>query len=227
MYLKLSEFDYNYFVKKHFVLNFALGVLALLGFSTIFSLSTCFIKILFILSYIFYFYFCIFLYIRARVKPDALLYAQHRFWSSYLTSFSFLLIALSISLNVAEIYFWSYIVIYILFHILIRFEMKTIQNNKKNLHDLTRDFNQKEGGLYGFIFSLTRYEYKINGWTIFFSFILVQVVLVAVLKGIFKITAPYELYIIPGVFFFISGFALYNMGLKMYLPYIILQEEVQ
>ncbi|WP_151869799.1 hypothetical protein [Acinetobacter sp. TUM15509] len=227
MYLKLSEFDYNYFVKKHFVLNFALGVLALFGFSTIFSLSTCFIKILFILSYILYFYFCIFLYIRARVKPDALLYAQHRFRSGYLTSFSFLLIALSISLNVAEIYFWSYIVIYILFHILIRFEMKTIQNNNKNLHDLTRDFNQKEGGLYDFIFSLTRYEYKINGWIIFFGFILIQVVLVAVLKGIFKITAPYELYIIPGVFFFISGFALYNMGLKMYLPYIILQEEVQ
>ncbi|WDZ49752.1 hypothetical protein LF296_10415 [Acinetobacter vivianii] len=105
--------------------------------------------------------------------------------------------------------------------------MKTIQNNKKNLHNLTQNFNQKEGSLYDFIFSLTRYEYKINGWIIFFSFILVQVILAAVLKGMFKITAPYEFYIMSGVFFFISSFALYNMGLKMYLPYIILLEEVQ
>ena len=228
MSIKISEFDYQYFVKKHFVLNFVLGILAFLGFVSVFGLTTYFIKIFFIFSYIFYFWFCIFLYIRARVKPDALLYAQHRFWGSYLTSFSFMLIALSISLNVDEIYFWSYIIIYILFYILIQFEMRAILDNKKNLHHFIQDFNQKEEvSLYDFIFLLAKCEYKVNGWMIFWGFILVQVTLIAVLKGIFEISAPYELYVMPGVFFFISSFALYTMGLKMYLPYNVLKQEIQ
>jgi len=50
---------------------------------------------------------------------------------------------------------------------------------------------------------------------------------IAVLKEILKISAPYEFYIMPGIFFFISSFTLYNIGLKMYLPYSVLKEEVQ
>ncbi|NIE98375.1 hypothetical protein F3J02_18110 [Acinetobacter sp. Tr-809] len=228
MSIKISEFDYQYFVKRHFVLNFALGVLAFLSFITIFDLSTYFIKILFISSCLLYFLSCIFLYMRAKTKPDALLYAQHRFIGGYLTSFSFLLVALSISLNVGEIYFWSYIVLYILFNILIRFEMSAILDGKKHLSDCTGYFNKKEGvDLYDFIFLLTGRECKINGWLIFFGFILIQIALIAILKQILKISAPYEFYIMSGTFFFISCFILYNIGLKMYLPYSVLKEEVQ
>ncbi|ENX60876.1 MULTISPECIES: hypothetical protein [Acinetobacter] len=228
MSIKISEFDYQYFVKNHFVLNFALGVLAFLSFITIFDLSTYFLKFLFISSCLLYFFFCIFLYRRAKAKPDALLYAQHRLLGGYLTSFSFLLVTLSVSLNVGEIYFWSYIVLYILFNILIRFEMSAMLDSKQYLNEFTKGLNKKEEvDLYGFIFLLTRYECKINGWLIFFGFILIQMVWIAVLKEILKISAPYEFYIMPGIFFFISSFTLYNIGLKMYLPYSVLKEEVQ
>lgn len=105
--------------------------------------------------------------------------------------------------------------------------MKAILDNKKNLHHFILDFNQKEEvSLYDFIFLLAKCEYKVKGWMIFWGFILVQVALIAVLKGIFEISAPYEFYIMSGIFFFISSFALYNMGLKMYLPYSVLKQEV-
>lgn len=106
--------------------------------------------------------------------------------------------------------------------------MRTILDNRKNLHHFIQDFNQKkEVSLYDFMFLLAKCEYKVNGWMIFWGFILVQVTLIAVLKGIFGISAPYEFYVMPGVFFFISSFTLYTMGLKMYLPYSVLKQEIQ
>lgn len=63
MSLKISEFDHQYFVKNHFMLNLALGVLGFLGFLTIKDLNYYYINTFFTVFYILYFIFYILLFV--------------------------------------------------------------------------------------------------------------------------------------------------------------------
>jgi len=226
MSIKLSEFDYKYFVKNHFILNVALGILGVLGFVTIKDLGSYYLIYFFLISYILYFVFCIFIFIKARNKSDVFVYAHHRYLSCYLSSFCFFLISLSIALNLGEIYFFSFIFLYVLFFIFIFFFNKKSLQYKEYWSILDREFYSEENiELYDFFFLISKYKYKNSNFSIFIAIVISQIAFVVVMNEILKIPSAYEFYIMSGIFLFISFFIIVNMKLNVIYPYCFLKQK--
>lgn len=225
MSLKISEFDRQYFVKNHFMLNLALGILGLLGFLTIKDLSFYYVNTFFIIFHILYFIVCIFFYCRIKRMEDIVLYAFHRVMSSFLNALVFFVISLTISMNLGVKYFLGYVVLFLLVAIFIFMKWKTLLLKQDYIEVLSDKYFSKDSvSLYDFFFSISNLKYGSSKVSVFFALIFSQIAFVVVMNGLLKIHASYEIYIVVGLFFFISCYILYNMGVNVILPYSFLKK---
>ncbi len=225
MSLKISEFDRQYFVKNHFMLNLALGILGFLGFLTVKDLSFYYVNIFFIMFYVLYFIICIFFYFRIRRVEDIVLYAFHRVMSSFLNALIFFVISLTISMNLGVKYFLGYSVLFMLVAIFIFIKWKNLLLREDYIEVLSDKYFSKDSvSLYDFFFSISNLKYGNSKVSVFFALILSQIAFIFVMNGLLKIHASYEIYIIVGLFFLISCYILYNMGLNVILPYSFLKK---
>lgn len=225
MSLKISEFDRQYFVKNHFMLNLALGVLGFLGFLTIKDFNYYYVNTFFTIFYTLYFIFCVFFYFKVKGSEDIILYAFHRVMSSFLNALVFFVISLTISMNLGVKYFFGYVLLFILVAIFIFVNWKSLLLREDYTEVLIdKYFSKDDVSLYDFFFSISNLKYGSSKVSVFFALIFSQIAFVVVMNGLFKIHASYEIYTIVGLFFLISCYILYNMGINVILPYSFLKK---
>ncbi|ENW79840.1 hypothetical protein F909_02944 [Acinetobacter sp. ANC 3929] len=232
MSLKISEFDHQYFVKNHFMLNLALGVLGFLGFLTIKDLNYYYINtfftvfyILYFIFYILYFIVCVFFYFRIKTSESIVLYSFHRVMCSFLNALVFFVISLTISMNLGVKYFFGYVLLFILISMFIFVKWKALLLKEEYIEVLTdKYFSKDDVSLYDFFFSISNFKYGNSKISVFLALIFSQIAFVLVMNGLLEIHASYELYIIVSLFFLISCYILYNMGVNVILPYSFLKK---
>lgn len=225
MSLKISEFDRQYFVKNHFMLNLALGVLGFLGFLTIKDFNYYYVNTFFTIFYVLYFIVCVFFYFRIRGAGDIVLYAFHRVMSSLLNALVFFVISLTVSMNLSVKYFLGYVFLFILVAIFIFMKWKALLLREDYTEVLTdKYFSKDDVSLYDFFFSISNLKYGGSKVLVFFALIFSQIAFIVVMNGLLKIHASYEIYTIAGLFFLISCYILYNMGINVILPYSFLKK---
>ena len=121
--------------------------------------------------------------------------------------------------------FFGYILIFIIFAIFIFIKWKNLLLRKNYVVVLTdKYFSNSDVSLYDFFFSISTFKYGNSKISLFFALVSPQIAFVLVMNGLLEIHASYELYIIVGLFFLISCYILYNMGINMILPYSFLKK---
>lgn len=93
MSIKVSDFDYQYFIKQQFMINFVMGVL---GFGLVFGLSNSIIKYIFYIFYILYVFAVIFIYMKYKDGRDLILFSKHRIFGHYFVGSIFMVLALNV-----------------------------------------------------------------------------------------------------------------------------------
>ena len=90
MSIKVSDFEYQYFIKQQFMINFVMGVL---GFGLVFGLSNSIIKYIFYIFYILYVFAVIFIYMKYKDGRDLILFSKHRIFGHYFIGSVFIVLA--------------------------------------------------------------------------------------------------------------------------------------
>ena len=93
MSIKVSDFDYQFFIKQQFILNIAVG---LLGCLLLFSLTISSVSYIFFIFYILYFVSVIIVYIKYKDGRDLIFFSKHRIFGHYFVGSIFMVLALNV-----------------------------------------------------------------------------------------------------------------------------------
>lgn len=86
MAIKLSDFDYSFFIRQQFILNLAMGVV---GYLFLLTISSSYEKIILNIMYLIYFVVVLYLFFSCKSSQDIFKYSIHRIFGHYLVSFIF------------------------------------------------------------------------------------------------------------------------------------------
>lgn len=215
MSLKLTKFDFEFFIKKQFILNFAIGVF---GYLFALTINKGFEKNVLHLIYIIYFLLIIFSYIKLKKNHDAISYSKHRILGHFFVSLVFSIIGSTLLLELNSILLYSGILFY--FVLVLFFYLN--KNKRKFNYDslfLKKINDPNDVSLYEFYEFFDEVVNKKNKFTPILVFLGMQVGLIVFLNGFLKIDQYYGPFIIVAIFFLISFYILNKTFFYLIVPY--------
>ena len=224
MSIKVSDFDYQYFVKQQFMINFVMGVL---GFGLVFGLSNSIIKYIFYIFYILYVFAVIFIYMKYKDGRDLILFSKHRIFGHYFIGSIFIVLALTI-LSELGIF---YLIVGVIFTFLLIFTIHFFNRNidkdfyfgiLKNQYDKVQ-----EESLYSFYQTIDEYKNKSTVLSVIVTTFVTQIAFILVLNKVVLIPVDYEIPIMATIFFIIAGFILNKVKLYLMVPFIFLKKNIE
>lgn len=215
MSIKLTKFDFDFFIKQQFILNLAMGVF---GYLFVLTLKPGMEKILLNFIYFIYFLLVIFFYIKLRGRKDYISYSKHRIIGHFFVSFVFFIIGTTLLVEIYPIFLYFGIILYF---ILVIFFYNT--NNKKN-HNYDITFIEKinssnEVSLHEFYDHLDVIVNKKNKFSPILVFLGMQVGLIIFINGFFSIDQHLGAIFIVAVFFLIAFYILNKIFFYLIVPY--------
>ena len=221
MSIKVSDFDYQYFVKQQFMINFVMGVL---GFGLVFGLNNSIIKYIF---YIFYIFAVIFIYMKYKDGRDLILFSKHRIFGHYFIGSIFIVLALTI-LSELGIF---YLIVGVIFTFLLIFTIHFFNRNidkdfyfgiLKNQYDKVQ-----EESLYSFYQTIDHHKNQSTVLSVIVTTFVTQIAFILVLNKVVLIPVDYEIPIMATIFFIIAGFILNKVKLYLMVPFIFLKKNIE
>ena len=218
MSIKVSDFDYQYFIKQQFMINFVMGVL---GFGLVFGLNNSIIKYIF---YIFYIFAVIFIYMKYKDGRDLILFSKHRIFGHYFIGSIFIVLALTI-LSELGIF---YLIVGVIFTFLLIFTIHFFNRNidkdfyfgiLKNQYDKVQ-----EESLYSFYQTIDHHKNQSTVLSVIVTTFVTQIAFILVLNKVVLIPVDYEIPIMATIFFIIAGFILNKVKLYLMVPFIFLKK---
>ena len=221
MSIKVSDFDYQYFIKQQFMINFVMGVL---GFGLVFGLSNSIIKYIFYIFYILYVFAVIFIYMKYKDGRDLILFSKHRIFGHYFIGSIFIVLALTI-LSELGIF---YLIVGVIFTFLLIFTIHFFNRNidkdfyfgiLKNQYDKV-----EEESLYSFYQTIDRHKNQSNVLSVIITNFVVQITFILFLNKFVVIPVDYEIPIMATIFFIIAGFIFNKVKLYLMIPFMFLKK---
>ena len=221
MSIKVSDFDYQYFIKQQFMINFVMGVL---GFGLVFGLNNSIIKYIF---YIFYIFAVIFIYMKYKDGRDLILFSKHRIFGHYFIGSIFIVLALTI-LSELGIF---YLIVGVIFTFLLIFTIHFFNRNidkdfyfgiLKNQYDKVQ-----EESLYSFYQTIDHHKNQSTVLSVIVTTFVTQIAFILVLNKVVLIPVDYEIPIMATIFFIIAGFILNKVKLYLMVPFIFLKKNIE
>ena len=218
MSIKVSDFDYQYFIKQQFMINFVMGVL---GFGLVFGLNNSIIK------YIFYIFAVIFIYMKYKDGRDLILFSKHRIFGHYFIGSIFIVLALTI-LSELGIF---YLIVGVIFTFLLIFTIHFFNRNidkdfyfgiLKNQYDKVQ-----EESLYSFYQTIDHHKNQSTVLSVIVTTFVTQIAFILVLNKVVLIPVDYEIPIMATIFFIIAGFILNKVKLYLMVPFIFLKKNIE
>lgn len=136
----LDKFDYEYFIKKQFQLNFVIGVLAILFILTMLRSD---LKTYLMLCSLCYLSLSVLLFSQLRRIRTAKSYALHRIFGQLSLSIQFFIITLVFASEACHFFIFGIVIIYILFALTL-FVVYKIKFNQSYFDILFKNFEQDE-----------------------------------------------------------------------------------
>ena len=224
MSIKVSDFDYQYFIKQQFMINFVMGVL---GFGLVFGLSNSIIKYIFYIFYILYVFAVIFIYMKYKDGRDLILFSKHRIFGHYFIGSIFIVLALTI-LSELGIF---YLIVGVIFTFLLIFTIHFFNRNidkdfyfgiLKNQYDKVQ-----EESLYSFYQTIDDHKNQSTVLSVIVTTFVTQIAFILVLNKVVLIPVDYEIPIMATIFFIIAGFILNKVKLYLMVPFIFLKKNIE
>lgn len=218
MTIKVSDFDYSFFIKQQFILNIAMGVV---GYFFLLTISDGLEKKILNISYIVYFFGVIFLYVFCKRDRDIFKYSLHRIVGHYFVSFVFFTIGAMLILEASNELFYLTVLIYIFSFLYFFFK----KNKEKKYYDVLerKYYESGEIQLYDFYEHLDIVKNKKNNFTPVLVIVGMQVGLILVLNGFMKVPDVYGAVGIISIFFLIALFILNKVSFYLMVPYNFLK----
>ena len=221
MSIKVSDFDYQYFIKQQFMINFVMGVL---GFGLVFGLNNSIIKYIF---YIFYIFAVIFIYMKYKDGRDLILFSKHRIFGHYFIGSIFIVLALTI-LSELGIF---YLIVGVIFTFLLIFTIHFFNRNidkdfyfgiLKNQYDKVQ-----EESLYSFYQTIDHHKNQSTVLSVIVTTFVTQIAFILVLNKVVLIPVDYEIPIMATIFFIIASFIFNKIKLYLMVPFIFLKKNIE
>ena len=224
MSIKVSDFDYQYFIKQQFMINFVMGVL---GFGLVFGLSNSIIKYIFYIFYILYVFAVIFIYMKYKDGRDLILFSKHRIFGHYFIGSVFIVLALTILSELGIFYLITGVIFTFLLIFTIHFFNRNIDKDfyfgiLKNQYDKVQ-----EESLYSFYQTIDEYKNKSTVLSVIVTTFVTQIAFILVLNKVVLIPVDYEIPIMATIFFIIAGFILNKVKLYLMVPFIFLKKNIE
>ena len=218
MSIKVSDFDYQYFIKQQFMINFVMGVL---GFGLVFGLNNSIIKYIF---YIFYIFAVIFIYMKYKDGRDLILFSKHRIFGHYFIGSVFIVLVLTILSELGIFYLIAGIIFTFLLIFTIHFFNRNIDKDfyfgiLKNQYDKVQ-----EESLYSFYQTIDHHKNQSTVLSVIVTTFVTQIAFILVLNKVVLIPVDYEIPIMATIFFIIAGFILNKVKLYLMVPFIFLKK---
>ena len=224
MSIKVSDFDYQFFIKQQFILNIAVG---LLGCLLLFSLTISSVSYIFFIFYILYFVSVIIVYIKYKDGRDLIFFSKHRIFGHYFVGSIFMVLALTI-LSELGIF---YLIVGVIFTFLLIFTIHFFNRNidkdfyfgiLKNQYDKVQ-----EESLYSFYQTIDHHKNQSTVLSVIVTTFVTQIAFILVLNKVVLIPVDYEIPIMATIFFIIASFIFNKIKLYLMVPFIFLKKNIE
>ena len=216
MTIEINDFDYQFFVKKQFILNVIMS--AFVFFVSV-MVENLIVKYTLLVIMSFYSMYLIFIFLKYNESKKIINYAKHRVYSYFFVCFSFLFISLGFSSLISIQYFLGYLFLFILIGVAVFYS--ELRSDKSRYDHILEEYylDEERHSLFDFFSAITDYKNKKSNFSLYLAMLAAQFGVVIGVNILSSFSQIFKIQLMIGLFFFLSCFFLNQMRTYILIPY--------